>query len=80
MPKHFLKTKECGCIVKTSSTSVKIINKISMYLIGGHNHIKICEECQKEENNGTDTLHEMWMFDNITNDFEYAGWKVTTYK
>jgi hypothetical protein len=78
MPKHFLKTLECGCIVKTTSCGVHIINKQKMYLIGGHRHIKICEKCQEENEEG-DILHDMWMYDNKTDDFEYAGWKETTY-
>jgi hypothetical protein len=78
MPKHFLKTLECGCIVKTSSVGVHRVNetKMYLYLIGGHKHIKICEKCQKE-NEEDDILHDMWMYDNKTDDFEYAGWKET---
>jgi hypothetical protein len=76
MPKHFLKTLECGCIVKTSSVGVHRVNETKMYLIGGHKHIKICEKCQQENEEG-DILHDMWMYDNKTDDFEYAGWKET---
>ena len=76
MPKHFLKTLECGCIVKTSSVGVHRVNETKMYLIGGHKHIKICEKCQTE-NEESDILHDMWMYDNKTDDFEYAGWKET---
>jgi hypothetical protein len=76
MPKHFLKTIECGCIVKTSSVGVHRVNKTKMYLIGGHKHIKICEKCQTK-NEESDMLHDMWMYDNKTDDFEHAGWKET---
>ena len=72
MPKHFLKTLECGCIVKTTSVGVHRVNETKMYLIGGHKHIKICEKCLED-----DILHDMWMYDNKTDDFEYAGWKET---
>lgn len=43
-----------------------------MYLLGGHDHLLICDICKINEE---DTLHDMWLHDNITNDFEYAGWK-----
>ena len=42
-----------------------------MYFLGGHKHFTICEKCKQE--NGNDTLYDMWMNDNLTNDLEYAG-------
>lgn len=46
-----------------------------MYLLGGHNHLIICDNCKKIEDLNEDTLHDMWMNDNMTNDFGYAQWK-----
>ena len=75
MPKLFYKIKECGCIIKTITCGIKIIDKEKMYLIGGHDHLTICNKCKQDEEKGYDTLHDMWMNDNITNELEYAGWK-----
>lgn len=74
MPKKFIKTRECGCIVLTTSCGTKPTENGKMYLICGHKHITICDNCQQEENNGDDTLHDMWLNDNITNDSGYGGW------
>jgi hypothetical protein len=52
-----------------------IIDNVKMYLIGGHKHFNICVNCKQDEDNDNDTLYDMWMNDNITNELEYAGWK-----
>ena len=44
-------------------------------MLGGHNHLFICDICKKIEDNNEDTLYDMWMNDNMTNDFRYTGWK-----
>ena len=49
MPKHFMKTKSCGCVVKTTSVGTKKENNIVLYLIGGHKHINMCETCKQDE-------------------------------
>lgn len=80
MPKRFFKTLECGCIIVTitcgiSQNTDKTDNTI-MYLLGGQMHHIICDKCKQiEEESDEDILYDMWQSDNITNDFEYAGWK-----
>ena len=74
MPKQFRKIKECGCIVKAISCGIKVIDNSKMYLLGGHNHYTICNKC-KQDKTGNDTLYDMWINDNLTNELEYAGWK-----
>ncbi len=49
MPKHFMKTQSCGCIVTATSVGCKKENNKVLYLIGGHTHIKICEKCTQNE-------------------------------
>lgn len=71
MPKQFHKIKECGCIVKAISCGIKITDNGNMYLLGGHNHFTICEKCKET----SDDMYDMWMNDNLTNEFGYAGWK-----
>ena len=44
-------------------------------MLGGHDHLIICDICKKKENNDEDTLYDMWINDNMTNDFRYAEWK-----
>jgi hypothetical protein len=74
MTKSFHKIKECGCIVKAISYEIKTDNAI-WYSLGGHNHFTFCNKCKQDEENGNDTLYDMWMNDNLTNELEYAGWK-----
>jgi hypothetical protein len=74
MPKQYLKIKECGCIVKAISCGIKVTDNGNMYVLGGHNHYTICDKC-KEDETDNDTLYDMWMNDNLTNELEYAGWK-----
>ena len=74
MVKIFIKKIECGCIIETISCGIKITEKGKMYLIGGHQHLIICNKCKNNEENGNDTLYDMWINDNITNDEEYYGW------
>lgn len=74
MTKRYIKTKDCGCVIITISCGVKN----NMIMLGGHKHLIICDTCKKMEDNDDDTLYNMWMNDNITNIFEYAGWKPYT--
>ncbi len=46
-----------------------------IYILGSHNHLIICDNCKKIEDLNEDTLRDMWLNDNITNDFMYADWK-----
>jgi hypothetical protein len=78
MPKHFMKTKICGCVVKTTSVGIKKENNTILYLIGGHNHIKICEKCNQYKNNGIDILYDMWD-DDITDGSGNDGWIECSY-
>lgn len=75
MIREFIKNKDCGCIVKAIICSIKNTPDGEMYLLGGHNHLIMCDNCKKIEENDQDTLRNMWLNDNITNNFEYAGWK-----
>jgi len=82
MPKKFYKIKECSCIVKAISCGIKITDNGNIYLLGGHNHYTICDKCRQDEETGNDTLYDindtlydMWINDNFTNELEYAGWK-----
>lgn len=74
MARLYKKTKQCGCVIKAITCGVKNNLNSKMYMLGGHNHLIICDICKKKENN-EDTLYDMWTNDNITNDFGYAGWK-----
>jgi hypothetical protein len=75
--KQYSKTKECGCVIKAISCGIKNNPDGKMYLLGGHDHLIICDNCKKiEDHNEDDTLHDMWTNDNITNDFGYAEWKL----
>ena len=78
MPKHFMKTKSCGCVVKATSVGIKKENNTVLYLIGGHNHIKICEKCNQYKNNGIDILYDMWD-DDITDGSGNDRWIECSY-
>lgn len=80
MPKTFIKTKDCGCIVMSLMVGIEPTNNGNIYLLGGHNHITICNTCKECEENEDDTLYGMWKNDNITDAFGYAGWKVNKEK
>ncbi len=60
MPKHFMKTKSSGCVVKVTSVGIKKENNKVLYQICGYTHIKICEKCNQDEINGIDVLYDMW--------------------
>ena len=48
-----------------------------IYFLGAHDHYSICKKCKElEEMNDEDTLVYMWRNVYITDDFEYAGWKI----
>jgi len=72
MPKKFHKIKECGCIIQAITCGC--INNDKMYLLGGHKYYIICDKCKQDEESGNDTLYDMWINDNLTNDLGYAGW------
>ena len=74
MPKSFLKTKSCGCVVRAITCGTTNTHNGRMYLIGGHIHLTICDKCKQAEENDDDTLYDMWINDDMTNDLEYAGW------
>jgi hypothetical protein len=75
MLKKFIKTKSCGCVVKATSFGIKNTPDGKMYMLGGHEHLTMCDICIKMEDLNDDTLYDMWMNDDITNDFMYAEWK-----
>ena len=70
-----MKTKSCGCVVKTTSVGIKMIDNKVLYMIGGHDHIKICEKSNEDDANDVDTLYDMWMNDNMTDGSGNDGWK-----
>ena len=74
MAKQYIKTKLCGCVIKAISVSVIHNPDGKMYILGGHDHLIICDSCKKMEDNNKDTLHYTWLSENITNDFGYNGW------
>lgn len=76
MPKHFMKTKSCGCIVKAVSVGAKKEDNKLLYLLGGHNHLKVCDKCNELEESGVDTLYDMWTVDNIADGSGKDGWKI----
>ena len=72
----FFNIKECSCIVFAYVFETKHIEKGKMYFLGAHDHLTICNKCKElEEINDEDTLYDMWYNDNVTDDFEYSGWK-----
>jgi Fe2+ or Zn2+ uptake regulation protein len=76
MPKCFHKTLKCGCVIRTVTCGVKKTDNSKMYLLCGHSHFVICDKCKKiEEEEDEDILYDMWMNDNMTDDFEYGEWK-----
>ena len=79
MPKHFMKTKSCGCIVKATSVGIKRVDNKVLYMLGGYAHIEICEKCNEHEVNDIDTLYDMWTNDNITDGSGNDGWEECSY-
>ena len=75
MPKLYIKTKDCGCVVKAITCGVKNTTDGQMYMLGGHIHLIICDVCKKLEDSDEDMLYDMWTNDNMTNDFRHAEWK-----
>ena len=75
MPTQYIKTKDCGCVIKAITCGIKNTSHGKMYMLGGHNHLIVCDICKKMEDLNEDTLYDMWTDDNITNDFMYAEWK-----
>ena len=73
--KTLIKKKDCGCIVRSILCGIKNTLYSKIYLIGGHTHFTICDKCKQDEENDDDTLHDMWINDNVTDEFGYAGWK-----
>lgn len=74
MPKLFSKTKRCGCVVTAMVCGIKNTEKGKIYLLGCHEHIKICSKCELDEENQVDTLYGMWHDDNTTDDLGNGGW------
>lgn len=50
MTKLYIKTKDCGCVVKAITCGVKDHPKGKMYMLCGHNHLIICDICKKRKN------------------------------
>jgi hypothetical protein len=75
MPRQYIKTKDCGCVIKAIACNIKNNPDGKMYILGGHNHLIICDNCKKMEDCDEDTLYNMWTNDNMTNDSGYAEWK-----
>ena len=69
MPKHFMKTKHCGCVIKVTSVGIKKENNKVLYLISNHTRIKNCEKCKNE----VDVLYDIWD-DDITDGSGNDGW------
>ena len=75
MPKNFIKTRDCGCIVVSTLVGTYQIKHRKLYTIGEHKHKFICNKCERAEDNGIDTLDDMTENDIVTNDYEHAGWE-----
>jgi hypothetical protein len=75
MPIQYIKTKDCGCVIKAITCGIKNTSNGKMYMLGCHDHLIICDICKKKEALNEDTLYDMWINDNVTNDFTYMEWK-----
>ena len=80
MPKQYIKSRLCGCVIKTSTCGVKISDKSKMYLLCGHKYITICETCVLDEQTANEILEDMGYDDNMTDDTGYGGWTELTSK
>lgn len=74
MPIFYIKTINCGCIVRTMVCGVKNTPNGKMYSLGCHEFLSVCNDCSKFEEN-EDLLYDMWMNDKFTNDIGYGEWK-----
>lgn len=74
MPKIFIKNRYCGCVVSAIVCEIKEKPNGVLYMLGCHNHVNICTKCKQNEENEEDTLRDMWINDNVTDVFGYAGW------
>lgn len=75
MSRKYIKTRECGCVVRAVVCGYEHIDGRVMYLLGGHSHNVICNECKKKEDEeDEDTLYDMWTLDSITDGLELDGW------
>ena len=45
MARQYIKTKVCGCVIKAISDGVKNTTDGKMYMLGGHDHLIICDIC-----------------------------------
>jgi len=70
----FSKTKECGCVVVSIVCGIKKTEKSDVYLLGAHEHVKMCSNCKLNEENNIDTLYDMWYNDNVTDGVGSGGW------
>lgn len=79
MPKYFSKTLSCGCVVQSIVTGIKSVDTKVLYMMGGHDHIKMCKICNEYKVNGIDTLFDLWLNDNITDGSGNDGWIKESY-
>ena len=76
MSRQYIKTKDCGCVIKAIACGIENTPDGKMYVLGGHNHLIICDNCKKMEDLNEDTLRDMWINDKMTNDLMYSEWKL----
>jgi hypothetical protein len=83
MPRIFVKTIDCGCVIKTilcgiqpaSDSKLNLLGS-KMYILGSHDYFTICCDCKKKYNlDDDDPLYDMWLNDNITDEYGFAGWQ-----
>lgn len=73
MPKHFMKTTNCGCTLITTTVGTRKENNTVLYLIGNHKHINICETCNQNRLNGIDICGDI-CDDDVTDGSGNDGW------
>jgi hypothetical protein len=59
MPRKYIKTKDCGCVIIATSCGIKNNSDSKMYMLGGHKHLIICDTCKKMEDDD-DTLWKLY--------------------
>lgn len=74
MPNQYMKTRKCGCVVRAISVGSEMGPNGKCIYLGGHIHLTICNNCKQKEDNVEDTLYDLWMSDNVTDEKGYAGW------
>ena len=63
MPGRFIKHIDCGCVVIAIMVGVETTENRQRIMLGGHQHLTICDKCRILEDSGDDTLYDMWMND-----------------